>query len=539
MESQGLSIWRGSAWPAVALWASISGAACVYPLAALAIDASRTSNPVPRADLVPRWELLAQTVGWGVLIGTVSAIIAWPGAWLSRGWRAWWSPLLIAPALMPAWLAYSGLGLLRAPGTVLGDWLAMGPSWRAVLAGRVLAVLGLALWASPLAQLVIASRVREVDSASLEAAWLIGRGPVLWVRLRLGMSLGRTLIAAGLVAVVMLGSAVPLHLAQMNTYATRLWLELDATGAGERWRVVLGAWPVIAIVILASGGVCAGVWRCGRSMRGEGGEHRSAGAIGVALALAVPFTAMLVPAVLFALDLESTQTISTVWRTEVGAIASAWTTALLVALIGVLIACCVWIGLGAGRWARRVTMFGVGVSVVMALLPGVVTGVLVASAWSSLTEGSAIVILAHLARFSALPAVIGVLLALGEPSEDRDLRLLAGATGPIAWARTLGVRAWPALAASGVAIAGLSLHEIESAIVVAPPGAPSLARSMLGLLHFQRYEHLAGLALVVIGFGTLIVLVASGLWWSTIRTGSEANPNQGESKPSRKESGPR
>jgi len=521
------SLLKGSAWPAVVVWVVIAAAACVYPFGVFVVQAvSGLRGPVEGVGFRPSFGLLGETVGWAVLIGVLSVVIAWPGAWLSRGWRAWWSPILIAPVLMPSWLVYSGLGLMRGPGTGIGDWLAMGPSWRAILAGRVLAVLGLALWASPVAQLVIASRVREIDPASLEAARLVGRGPMLWVRLRLGMSAGRSLIAAGLVSVLMIGSAVPLHLAQMNTYATKIWLELDATAADERWRVVVVAWPLLVIVVLASLAACAGLWKCGRSMRGEGQALRSSGPMGAAMALGVVGVAVVLPAALFALDLESFETISSIWRTESRAIGSAWMIAGAVGLIAAVATCSVWIGLGGGRWAGRLTIACVGASVVTAFLPGVVTGMLVAGAWRSVDDSVVIVILAHVARFLALPAAIGVLLALTEPSEDRDLRLIAGATGPIGWARTSGVRGWPAIAASAVAMGGLSMHEIESSIVVSPPGMASLARSMLNLLHFQRYEHLAGLALVVIGFGTLVVSAASGLWLLWMRTARGANPNQ-------------
>ena len=527
MSDRRSSLLTGSPWPATAVLALIAGAACVYPLGRFVWQAiaglGGSSDPI---GFRPSYGLLGETVGWAVLIGVLSVVLAWTGAWLSRGWRAWWSPILVAPVLMPSWLVYSGLGLMRAPGTTIGDWLAMGPSWRAIAAGRVLAVVGLALWATPIAQLVIASRVREIDPASLEAARLVGRGPALWVRLRLGMSWQRSMIAAGLVSVLMIGSAVPLHLAQMNTYATKIWLELDATAASERWRVVLAAWPVLLIVLVASLAVCAGLWRCGRSMRGEGGELRSSGAIGALISLVVVGAAVVLPAGLFALDLESAETISTVWRTESRAIGSAWMVAAAVTVIGVASSAAVWIGLGGGRWSRRVTVVCVVMSVVTALLPGVVTGVLIGGAWRVIDDSVLIVILAHVSRFLALPVVIGVLLALTEPSEDRDLRLISGATGPIGWARTSGVRGWPAIAAGAIAMGGLSMHEIESTIVVSPPGMASLARSMLNLLHFQRYEHLAGLALVVIGFGTLVVCVASGLWLVWMRTVRRSNPNQ-------------
>ncbi|MFI4872565.1 MAG: hypothetical protein ACIARQ_12195 [Phycisphaerales bacterium JB061] len=527
MADRRTSTRAGSPWLAVSALVVVVASACLYPLGALVWQAvaglGGSEDPI---GFRPSIGLLGETVGWAVLIGSLSVVIAWPGAWLSRGWRAWWTPVLVVPVLLPSWLVYSGLGLLRAPGTAIGDWLAMGPSWRAILAGRVLAVVGLALWASPIAQLVIASRVREIDPASLEAAQLVGRGPILWTRLRFGMSLRSSVMAGGLVSVVMLGSAVPLHLAQLNTYATKVWLELDATAADERWRVVLAAWPVLMIVLVASLAVCAGLWRCGRSMRGDGQAMKGAGRLGGLLAVGVPIAAVVLPATLFALDLESFETISTIWRTEARAIGSAWMIAGVVGLIGAMVSAAVWIGLGGGRWSRRVTVVCVAASIVTALLPGVVTGVLIGGAWRAIDDSVLIVILAHVSRFLALPAGVGVLLALTEPSEDRDLRLLAGATGPIGWARTSGVRGWPAIAAGALAAGGLSMHEIESSIVVSPPGMASLARSMLNLLHFQRYEHLAGLALVVIGFGTLVVSGASGLWLVWMRTARGSNPNQ-------------
>ncbi len=501
------------------IWLAVVGGACAYPLVVLAAQAARNAERSDVSlDLAPKWGLLGETVGWALAIGVLSVVIAWPGAWLSRGWRAWWSPMLVAPALMPSWLVYSGLGIMRGPGTALGDWLSMGPSWRAIAAGRVLAVVGLAVWASPIAQLVIASRVREIDANSLEGARLIGRGAALWIRLRLGLSLGRSFVAAGLVAVLMMGSAVPMHLAQMNTYASRVWLELDATSADERWRVVLSAWPVLVVAFGASLAVCAGLWRCGRSMRGDGQELRDTGKWCALAVVGMAMLAVLLPAGLFASDLESIETIRTVWRTESRGIWSGWVVAGSVGLVSAAVTSCVWIGLGGGKLARRLTIAGVAVSVVTALLPGVVTGILVAGAWRVFDQSVLIVVLAHVARFAALGASVGVLLFLGEPSEDRDLRRLAGATGAIGWARTSGVRGWPAIAAAAVAAGGLSMHEIESAIVVSPPGMPSLAKSMLNLLHYQRYEHLAGLALVVIGFGTLVVSVAAGLWLMWKRT---------------------
>ncbi len=535
------SLFTGSPWPAVGLWALLVALVSGFPLGKALIDAvgGVTSDGVGEL-LAPQWSLLGMSVVWAVLIGCLSVVFGWWGAWASRGWRAWWTPLLVVPILMPSSLASSGFGLLRAPGTAIGDWLAMGPSWRPIFVGRAIAILGLALWTSPIAQLVLSARVRSVDPASLEAARLVGGGPVAWVRLRLGMSLRHMLLAAGAVTILMLGSAVPLHLAQMETYATRVWLELDATSAGDRWRVLVTAWPMFLIAACVSVVVVRHFRKRPGWMRGQGGEESHARRVPVVLALAVPVLAVLVPAVLFAVDLESLSTISTVWRTESGSAGLAWLVAAGLAVSSVVMASCVWIGLGGGVAARRVTLAGVALMLMTALVPGVVTGVLVGSAWrgvGAVSDSWVIVLLAHLARFGALPALVGVLLAWSEAEEDRDLRLMTGATGVVGWAKTVGLRSWPALTLAGAASAALSIHEIESAVVVSPPGMASLARSMLNLLHFQRYEHLSGLSLIVIAFGTLLVLASAALWWLWIRTSTGGGANRTMSRNNGTQSG--
>ena len=50
---------------------------------------------------------------------------------------------------------------------------------------------------------------------------------------------------------MMIGSAVPLHLAQIDTYAIRIWLGLNETRREEHWKVWLAAWPLVAAAIAA------------------------------------------------------------------------------------------------------------------------------------------------------------------------------------------------------------------------------------------------------------------------------------------------
>lgn len=520
----------GSPWPALVLWVLLIALIAGYPLAVVMLDLVRGISSGESSDA---WALNARLLGlsvaWAVLIGALSAVLGWIGAWASRGWRVWWTPVLVIPILMPSSLASSGFGLLRGPGTFIGDWLAMGPSWRAVFVSKSLAVIGLALWSCPLAQMIVAARVRAIDPATLEAGRLVGGGPLGWARLRFGMSLGHTLVAAGAITVLMLGSAVPLHLAQMETYATKIWLELDATSVRDRWRVIASGWPLFLIAAAVSLTV---VWHLRKRpawLRGVGTEEACVGRLPVILAMLVPVLAVGVPGVLFAVDLESLSTISTVWQTEAASAGHAWLVAAALAVSCLVMTSCVWIGLTGGGAARSVTLVGVALLLILALVPGVVTGMLVGSAWRDVrfvSDSWVVVLLAHLARFGALPALVGVLMAWSEPREDRDLRELAGATGVVGWLRTVGLRSWPVMALAALACAAFSLHEIESAIVVSPPGMDSLARSMLNLLHFQRYEHLSGLSLIVITLGTLPVLAIAGIWWLWLRTIGESGANR-------------
>src|SRR5690606_10713855 len=87
-----------------------------------------------------------------------------------RPWGGWWTPLLMAPLLLPQYLVYSGWDLLRDPGSGIGDWLARQPGWASIWAGYVLAVGGMALWAWPIAAIPLAAGIRQLGAPALEAA---------------------------------------------------------------------------------------------------------------------------------------------------------------------------------------------------------------------------------------------------------------------------------------------------------------------------------------------------------------------------------
>ena len=89
-----------------------------------------------------------------------------------------------------------------------------------------------------------------------------------------------------------------------------------------------------------------------------------------------------------------------------------------------------------------------------------------------------------------------------------------------------GVRGWFALCVRrqagvivgvGLAAMALSLHEIESTVVLQPPGPTTLAQYVLNQLHYNRNDELCAACVNVMGVGVLLALAAG---WLIGRAGS-------------------
>lgn len=487
--------------------ATVAFAAIVFVISGIPVVAALASvvSSLPSEPLIIRWPLLGATLAWALGIAALATLLALPVAFASRGLTARWSPLAALPLLMPMPLVYAGLNLFRAPGTAIGDWLAMGPGWRAIAAGRLVAVLGLALWSTPIAAAVLAGGVRSIDRALPESAALEGASAARRLLTTLAAMRASLLAATAVVAVVMTGSAIPLHLAQVNTYSIVLWLELDAAPAGEAARVWLAALPVLVIATLASVFIARLVARSVRLPDDPAEPPRPRAAVVVAAPLAIA-CASLVPLALFARELSTLDTFTVLWRTERSAMIQSAGVGLAVGVAGAVLA---WSARVAVVARPRIVTAGLALTLVTALAPGVLVGSATANAWSALNsvaESPVILVLAHLARLGAIAALLGVLIAAAEPRARRDARVLEGATGLLSSLRASGDA--PLAAAVGIALSAMSLGEIEASIMVQPPGGESVARSMLNMLHFARYEHLSGLVLLVAAPAALLGTLA-------------------------------
>lgn len=494
-----------------------------------------SSRQVPRADLPPipwRWGTVASTLGWAIGIGVCSTVLSWPAAWAYRRHGPVLLPWMAAAMTMPAYLAYAGYGLARSPGTWLGEWLSGvardGWPWAPIVAGKVMAFAGLSLWAWPIPAVVMGWAVVRVDGGLLDSLELDRVGPIRRVAV-LARILATPLVSSvGIVGLVMMGSAVPLHLAQVDTWSIALWFLLDSSPWEWRWRV----WPLALPVAALAGAVG---WRLavlagrGTSVPEDGGVDRRPYLWPTVLTATIWLFATVAPLTLFAWSLSRWGALWAFWRLNADAVgwsAAVWTTT---GAAGAAICAAVWM-LGSTGRSSRLVRFGVALLTAIGLSPGVVVGALVNQAWTfspwtrPVADSFVIVTLAHLARFAWVPAVIGCLLCAAEPVERRLQRRLDGATGCRGWWRSCGAPGAGVIVSAGLLTGLLSLHEIESTVMVQPPGIDSLSRRILQFLHFSRMDDLSAAGVWLVGGGLCLACVAA---WVLAKIGSKSGGGRG------------
>jgi ABC-type spermidine/putrescine transport system permease subunit II len=99
------------------------------------------------------------------------------------------------------------------------------------------------------------------------------------------------------------------------------------------------------------------------------------------------------------------------------------------------------------------------------------------------------------------------------------MRDLDGARSLGAWLTVTLRPQWAPVVGLGLAIAALSFHEIESTVLVLPPGLANLPQQLLDYLHYARDEQLSAAAVNLLSLGALVALLSAGL---TARAGLRA-----------------
>ena len=449
--------------------------------------------------------LLFRTIWIACTIGVLATILAIPAAWALRRLRPALCALLLAPMLVPSHLVYASWGLLRAPGTSLGDRLAelgsdpdRGPDvWNAVTLTH--AVLALSLWAWPLAALILSVWTRPIEREALDAMRTAGaRAHTIGVHVVRVIAPGLA-VSVLLIGALMIGSPIPLHLARQETYALVIWTELAQGHRAEAW---WASWPLLGVALVAGAALAVALMRGfdPAVWRGAGRDTavRARWLIGAGLVWCI---ATLVPMGLVVATIDDWARAGDFWRATGDRVLASGQTALGVAILCAFIAVLCGAGFATGaprpfRWAAAVTL---GALAITFFVPGVLIGGAIASIGAT-ADSIGGLILAHVARFGLIAAIAGLLVARTESRALRDARIGLGG-GAQGWIRGVALGQAGVIVGAAGAIALLSMHEIESAVLLARAGHATLSQYMLDLLHYFRMDELLSALLWAQGIG--------------------------------------
>lgn len=453
-------------------------------------------------------------------IGILAVVLGVPmgRALMGRG-RVWLWGVALVPMWMPSYAIYGAMNLARAPDTIVGRWLVEFATsdeshrWVAVWAGYLIGVVGMAVWGSVIGSVVIAGsgggRSIYKDMMELEPAGL-------WMRIRVwvGLHRGALLRAWGVVSLVMLGSGVPLHLAQLETWSIGVWRALSERGVDE-WGVVwvMGS-PMVLIGLVGAWFVTRMVLRdaTSRGMVGMGVEQESERLVGLIGAGVVWALAVIVPMVVLAVSIDDWRVMGLFWTERSDAIGHSVLIGCVVGLIGAGFAMGVAFVLGhSERWVRGVGVACVFASVAGTLVPGVLVGASVVQVGVSVDwiHGGLGEVVGLLARVLVVGGIVGAVVAGRESGELLSQRWSLGG-GLVDWWGVHGRTGVVACLGAGVLCGLLAVHEIEASVMITRAGVSTLSQGLLADLHYARLERLSAALLNLMGVA-IVVAIGGGM----------------------------
>ena len=448
-------------------------------------------------------------------LGLVAALFV---AGLPRGWQKVSIGLGLLVLAMPPFVVTDCWLYLLGPTGVWRGWLPLD----IMSLGGAVWILSLMLW--PISMLAALAAWNRLEPRLLESDMAV-RGRLLIRYVLFPLARGSVAQAAVLTFVLALNNfAVPAIL-QVQVYPAQLWIRFSTTFD------ILGAWrlswpmllaPVLLLAWFGSRGlrwpkvqnpVTAGLWR--RQL----GSHW----IAYAAVATVCLFALSACLPLFQI-MGQTRT----WRELPGAVA-AGQSAIWGSLGLAFAAACVitLVGLfrmprfGVDRPNRRVNRFsrwvGLGMWVPF-LLPGVLVGTVLLAVlnrgWFTAIYSSVwVVILAYGIRYFAPGrALIREGLKLVDPALV-DVARLEGANRWQTVRRVLWPQVAPQVAVAWYVVFVLCLWDVESMIMVVPPGVETLALRIFNLLHYGHNSQVDALCVVLLGLAVAPLLFwTAGAW---------------------------
>ncbi|MCA9279739.1 MAG: hypothetical protein H6815_09150 [Phycisphaeraceae bacterium] len=467
-----------------------------------------------------------------VLIAFLSALLATPASRLLAAKPGLILVALLPMLVLPSYLAYAALDQLREPGSWLGNIVlhAKAPAWSddpgywPVFASKVQAVFGLALWSWPIACALQTFARMQIGQSVFDALAMERLRRVDRSLLRLRIELPGFLLSAAAVLLVILGSAVPLHLANVPTQTQQIWLALQSGGSVQAWRssialltVTLAAAIVVVVFVQRSTSSTWDLRAMSRYFKRPWERHVFLLMIALlAVVSAVPVFSMVYRYI------RATHHFDHVVPNAMNDLARPALTSFIIGLVsaGVVVlifVLCAVVSLRAESRLRVIVLGALTLLVWTSCVPGVLVGAGVGQQWGRFAAAmgypgwmdQAQIVLAHIGRFGAVGALAGWIGGLRTSREERESLMLDSAGLSVRWVPLwLGSRIGSVIVVFLVVLT-LSFHEIESAVMLTAPGLSSYPSQMLQLLHVFKWETLSvGVLLATLGS---IVLVLVGI----------------------------
>ncbi|MCK4871657.1 MAG: hypothetical protein KAS72_02920 [Phycisphaerales bacterium] len=515
---------RRGAWAVVVVGLLILLAAVVWPaLAVLVAAASGGGGGSGGCGSSGGWagapRLFLTSVGWAGAVGAGATLLGWaPGVLLGRKRSLLLLALFIAMLCIPSYVSYYAWGLLRTPGTMLGDWIALDRS-RGFAARHVQAWIGLVGWAWPIVAICVAAVAGRMPRTRQELARLEPCPVTTRIALCARETWPGALLGWGVTAALIVNSFVNFHLASIPTYG----LHLDVLRALVVPPGVLLAagLPSIALAML---GACVLL----ASLRLAGDEElptdtaRAGRTLGIVTAV-IWLGTCAGPAILIVVALGSLSA-ARAGLARSGIISAGMGSACVAACVALVTGVvCINLTLGwssRSRWVRRLTTAQAAFWLTTSLVPGTIAAMALGTAynrdWTAWVYGSTlIVVLAHVARFSLVSVLLARFAAARQPKLLRDMRELDGATTLTGWLRSSGPWLVGPAAAAGLLAGVLSMGEVATTVALAPPGASLVGAVLLNQLHYAHDEVVlvSCLLLFVTGFVVMLVLAGGHRAW--------------------------
>ncbi len=470
---------------------------------------------------------LLGTLGWGVVISVSASIIAIPvgfalgsapsGSTYNRMFRT----VCVVSLCLPAFIGYWAWGMLRLPGSWLGDFIAQGSREQADLMGMLQLWLGLTLWVWPVPAMTLAAALQRVprsrqEALQLDAVHRIRQSLIILRECTSGLWLGLLLAFLATISAAVVFDLASTQTAGASTYSELLRRIYGQTGSNEA--ILVASRPlVIAGLMLA-----LFVWWILNRPPNDIQHHaiRSSPFLRFVACL-LPMVAIGLPVAILILKMESLRAFRELTATDGRSVLTGVWLVVITAFIMTLVAIMLAFGWMRARasapWAWGLTCISIS-WLWVSLLPATTIGAMIVLTLNSppilfvretlhmewIYTTPVANVMGYLARFGFVPILAGRWFAATHARPVQDMRCLDGVHEFPDWLRAVGPGMLLTCACTGIVGGLLSLSEISTTVIVTPPGYQSPAERLLNRLHYARED--AAIAMVILLMATVFVL---------------------------------